>query len=41
MITLFAIFVAIMFWTSKSPSSSTGSFDSNVIIDQRVKNLNK
>jgi hypothetical protein len=41
MITLFAIFFAIMYWTNESPSSSPGNFENNVIIEQRVKNLNK
>lgn len=41
MITLFAIFFAIMYWTMKPPSGSPGSFENNVIIEQRVKNLNK
>lgn len=41
MITLFAIFFAILYWTIKPPSSNPGSFNKNVIIEQRVKNLNK
>lgn len=41
MITPFAVFFADMYWTIKPPSSSPGSFENNVIIEQRVKNLNK
>ena len=36
MITLFAIFFAIMYWTVTPPASSPGSFENNVIIEQRV-----
>lgn len=41
MIALFAIFFAVLYWTIKPPASSPGDFKSNVIIEQRVKNLNK
>lgn len=41
MIALFLVFFAILYWTITPPASSPGSFDSNVIIEQRVKNLNK
>lgn len=41
MIVLFAIVFTILYWTVKSPSDSPGGFENNVIIEQRVKNLNK
>jgi hypothetical protein len=41
---LVGLFIALglaLFVTVKRPSNSGGSFENNVIIDQRVRNLNK
>lgn len=39
-ICLFAVFGVILFVTIKRPASSTGTFENNVIIEQRIKNVN-
>tara|TARA_R110001592_G_scaffold66047_2_gene202720 strand:+ start:63 stop:227 length:165 start_codon:yes stop_codon:yes gene_type:complete len=41
LIGLFAALALALFLTMDRPSSSTGSFENNVLIDQRVRNLNK
>ena len=41
LIGLFGVLALALYFTVKRPSSSPGSFDKNVIIDQRVRNLNK
>lgn len=38
---LLGVFVLALYITIKRPTSSSGSFENNVIIEQRVKNLNK
>lgn len=38
---LFVVLGVILFITIDRPSGSPGSFENNVIIDQRVKNVNK
>ena len=40
-VSLFILFGIILYFTIKPPSGNPGTFDSNVIIDQRVKNLEK
>jgi len=40
-ITLFVILGLVLWITMEPPASSSGSFENNVIIDQRVRNLNK
>lgn len=36
------VFLGVVLWiTITPPADSSGSFENNVIIDQRVKNLNK
>lgn len=40
-IALFVILGIALWITIKPPASSSGSFENNVIIDQRVRNLNK
>jgi len=41
MIALFLVFFAVLYWTITPPAANPGSFEKNVIIEQRVKNLNK
>lgn len=38
---LFVMFGIVLWFTIDRPSGGTGSFENNVIIEQRVKNLNK
>jgi len=38
---LFVIFGLLLWFTMEPPAGGSGSFENNVIIDQRVKNLNK
>lgn len=38
---LFVICGLILYFTIESPNGGTGSFENNVIIDQRVRNLEK
>ena len=40
-VSLFALLALTLYFTIKRPSNGTGTFEKNVIIDQRVRNLNK
>lgn len=40
-IALFAIFGIVLYFTVTPPSGTSGSFENNVIIEQRIRNLNK
>ena len=38
---LFTVLALILYLTIERPTGKSGSFENNVVIDQRVRNLNK